>query len=172
MLDQGRYTYRHDSILNFIVSKIDKDKYTVYSDINGFQTTNGGTIPVTMAVTELKPDLVIVNDQKKTVDIFELTVPFEHNITTRHTFKSNKYAHFSKDITSHKTKITAFEVGSRGYLTPENEKRLRMICSFCVKGTKPKEFLESISKLAITCSYLIYTARKQPTWVSPGYMTN
>ena len=88
---------------------------------------------MTMAVTELKPDLVIVNDQKKTVDIFELTVPFEHNITTRHTFKSNKYAHFSKDITSHKTKITAFEVGSRGYLTPENEKRLRMICSFCVK---------------------------------------
>ena len=66
----------------------------------------------------------------------------------------------------------AFEVRARGNLTVENEKRLRKIFSFCKKGTKPKEFLESISKLAITCSYLIYTARKQPSWPSPGYMTN
>ena len=172
MLDQGRYTYRHDSILNFIVSKIDQNQFTVYSDINGYQATNGGTIPVTMAVTQLKPDIVIVNEKEKTVDIFELTVPFESNIKARNIYKSNKYAHFSRDITSHKTTVTAFEVGARGYLTVENEKRLKKICSFCKKGTKPKEFLESISKLAITCSYLIYTARKQPSWTSPGYMTN
>ena len=172
MLDQGRYTYRHDSILYFIVSKIDKTKFTVYSDINGYQTTNGGTVPVTMAVTELKPDIVIVNDKEKTVEIFELTVPFESNIKARNIYKSNKYAHFSRDITSHKTTVTAFEVGARGYLTVENGKRLKKLCSFCEKGTKSKEFLESISKIAITCSYLIYTARKQPTWTSPTYMTN
>jgi len=172
MLDQGRYTYRHDRILNYIVSKIDTSKYTVFSDISGHQATNGGTIPVTMAVTELKPDLVIVNEKEKTVDIFELTVPFEGNIKARNTYKSNRYAHFVKDITSHKATVTAFEVGKRGYLTPENEKRLQKICSFCEKRTKQKEFLESISKLAITCSYLIYTARKQPSWYSPGYMTN
>ena len=65
MLDQGRYTYRHDSILNFIDRKIDQNQFTFYSDINGYQATNGGTIPVTMAVTQLKPDLVIVNDKEK-----------------------------------------------------------------------------------------------------------
>ena len=172
MLDQGRYTYRHDSIPNLILSKIDKTKITVFSDINGYQTTNGGTVPVTIAVTELKPDIVIINDKEKTVEIFELTVPFESNIKARNIFKSNKYAHFSRDITSHKTTVTAFEVGARGYLTVENKKRLKKICSFCEKGTKSKEFLESISKIAITCSYLIYTARKQPTWTSPTYMTN
>ena len=59
MLDQGRYTYRHDSILNFIVSKIDRSKYTVYSDISGYQTTNGGTIPVTMTVTEQNQILLL-----------------------------------------------------------------------------------------------------------------
>ena len=100
MLDQGRYTYRHDSILNFIVSKIDQNQFTVYSDINGYQATNGGTIPVTMAVTQLKPDIVIVNEKEKTVDIFELTVPFESNIKARNIYKSNKYAHFSTDITA------------------------------------------------------------------------
>ena len=171
-IDQGRYTYRHDSILNFIVSRIDRSKYTEYSDTSGYQASNGGTIPVKMRVPELKPDLVIVNNIEKTVDVFELTVPFEGNIKARNTYKTNKYAHFVKDITSHKATVTAFEVGARGYLTVENEKRLRKICSFCEKGTKPKDFLESISKLAITCSYLIYTARKQPSWVSPGFMTN
>ena len=123
-------------------------------------------------VTELKPDIVIVDERKKTVDIFELTVPFEGNIKARNMMKSNKYAHFATDITTHKAKITAFEVGSRGYLTSENEQRLKQICSFCEKGTSSKDFLENISKLAITSSYLIYTARKQPTWSTPGFMTH
>ena len=125
-----------------------------------------------MTVTELKPDIVIVNERDKVVEIFELTVPFEGNINSRNLQKSNKYAHFATDIKSHKAKVTAFEVGARGYLTSENEIRLKKICSFCEKGTKPKDFLESISSLAITSSYLIYTARKQPTWSSPGFMSN
>ena len=157
--------------MNFIIIKIDKKLFKVYSDINGYQTTNGGTIPGNMTVTALKPDIVIVNDKDKVVEIFELTVPFEGNIKARNTQKSNKYAHFATDIKSHKATITAFEVGARGYLTSENEVRLKKICSFCEKGTKPKEFLENISSLAITSSYFIFTARKQPTWSSPGFMT-
>ena len=172
MLDQGRYTYRHDNILNYIVSNLDKKLYTVYSDLHGHQTANGGTIPATMTVTELKPDIVVVSEKDKTVHILELTVPFESNIKVRHTYKSNKYAHFTKDITTYKASVIDFEVGARGYLTRDNEQSLRKICSFCEKGTKPKDFLESISKLSITGSYLIYTARKQPTWSSPGFMTH
>ena len=45
-----------------------------------------------MTVTQLKPDLVIVNEKEKTVDIFELTVPFKGNIKARNTYKSNKCA--------------------------------------------------------------------------------
>jgi hypothetical protein len=171
MLDQGRYTYRHDNILNFIVGKLDKNLYTVFSDIHGHQTTNGGTIPATMTVTQLKPDIVVINEKDKTVHILELTVPFEHNIKTRHTYKANKYSHFTRDITNYKATVIPFEVGARGYLTTENEQSLRKICSFSEKGTKTKDFLESISKLAIMGSYLIFTARKQPTWGSPGFMT-
>ena len=55
---------------------MDKDKFTVYSDIPGFITTNGGSIPATMCVTLEKPDVVIVDDTKKKVHMFELTVYF------------------------------------------------------------------------------------------------
>ena len=124
-----------------------------------------------MTVTELKPDIVVGSEKDKSVFILELTVPFESNIKARHTYKSNKYAHFTWDITTYKATVIAFEVGARGYLTSDNERSLRKICSMYEKGTKPKDFLESISKLSITGSYLIYTARKQPSWSSPGFMT-
>ena len=125
MLDQGHYTYRHNNILNFIVGKLDKNLYTVFSDIHGHQTTNGGTIPATMTVTQLKPDIVVINEKEKTVHILELTVPFEHNIKTRHTYKANKYSHFTRDITNYRATVIPFEVGARGYLTTENEQSLR-----------------------------------------------
>ena len=51
-------------------------------------------------------------------------MPFESNIKARHTFKSNKYAHFLRDTISHKTTVTSFEVGARGYLTAEKVKNI------------------------------------------------
>ncbi len=121
-LDQGRYTFRHDNIIRYIVDCLDKARFKVHSDIEGHQTVNGGTIPSEMTVTQLKPDITITDNHKKTVHIVELTVPFEGNIKQRNIDKSNKYAHFLTDIKSHKVTLTAFEVGVRGYLTPENMK--------------------------------------------------
>ena len=69
-LDQGRFTYIHDSIINYIVSQVDKNLYKVYCDLEGNMTSNGGTVPPSMAVTTLKPDIVIVDEKSMTVDIF------------------------------------------------------------------------------------------------------
>jgi hypothetical protein len=149
---------------------VDKSRFKVYSDLEGYQTPTGGTIPATLAVTELKPDMVISDKVKKTVNIVELTVPFEGNIKLRNTYKTDKYSHFLTDITVLKPSITAFEVGARGYLTADNEARLKDIHSYCGKEIKQRKFLENISALAITGSYLIFTARKQPTWSTPGFL--
>ena len=64
-----------------------------------------------MTITSLKPDIVIIDEESRSVMIVELTVPFETNINKRHTDKSNKYAHFLSDITTYKPSVTAFEVG-------------------------------------------------------------
>ena len=88
-----------------------------------------------MTITELKPDIDIVNDTDQTAN-----VPFESNIKKRKQDQRNKCAHFRKGITTHKATITTYEVGSRGYLTTGNKQRLyRKICNFCEKGTKPKQ---------------------------------
>ena len=64
--DQGR----HDNIVKYITDNVDKSRFTVYSDIGGNQTENGGTIPSHLTVTALIPDIVILD--KDTVNIFEL----------------------------------------------------------------------------------------------------
>ena len=98
-LNQGRLTWRHDNIINFVACSIDKSKFEVFADIPEYRTTIGGTIPEDILVQNLKTDIVIVDRRKKELYTFELTVPFEHNISSRHQFKMNFYTHFESDIT-------------------------------------------------------------------------
>ena len=70
-LNDGRFTFRHDNILHYISSCLDKQKYKCYIDIRGEQTAAGGTLPPSMIVSNLKPDVVILSKSDKTVSIFE-----------------------------------------------------------------------------------------------------
>ena len=108
-LEQGKFTWRHNNILNYVVKNIDTNKFKVYSDLPGY-TIGNGSIPPEICVTALKPDLVIIDEKRQTLDIFELTVSFEFNIEDRYKFKNNKYAHFITDIKTYTTSVTAFEV--------------------------------------------------------------
>ena len=99
----------------------------MHSDVDGNKTPNGGTVPASLTVTALKPDVTVLDENKKSFEILELTVPFEDNIHLRHKQKADKYAHFITDITKHKTTVTAFEIGARGHLTKDNTDRLKYI---------------------------------------------
>ena len=65
-------------------------------------------------VTNLKPDLVII-DQKK-VKVFELTVPAEQRIKIANKLKMEKYSHFTTDIKSHEVTVTPFKVGAGAWV--------------------------------------------------------
>ena len=169
-LDQGKYTWRHDNILSYIASCLDSTKFKCFVDIEDHNTPTGGTIPMDICVTALRPDIVIINEQKKTLDIFELTCPLEPNIKQRHSEKENKYAHFHTDISELKTKVTCFEIGSRGYVSPENHERLKNLHKYCKPNTKLKMFKENISALSIYSSYAIFISRKEPHWMQTNYL--
>ena len=68
--------------------------YTVFSDLPGQTATGGGSIPPELCLTALKPDIVLLDETRKAIHLFELTCPGEKHIDTRHKEKSNKYAHF------------------------------------------------------------------------------
>ena len=77
---------------------MDTSNYKVHSDLPGHETSNGGLLPPSIVVTNLKPDIVIIDDNKKEATIFELPCPMECNINKQHTYKADNYAHFETDI--------------------------------------------------------------------------
>ena len=50
----------------------------MYADLNGWRV-NGGTVPQEMALTEQKPDLVVIDKSENPTKVMlvELTVPWE-----------------------------------------------------------------------------------------------
>ena len=103
----------------------------------------------------------------KEIYIMELTVPFETNIEERNRQKSDKYASLVSDIDTLEPHLTAFEVGSRGYITPENKTRLRKIYKLSKTSISFKSFLMDISNLAISSSYYLFLSRNNPSWENP-----
>ena len=69
-LTQGRFTWRHNSVLQYFVSELTKlcpTGINIYADLPGY-TLNGMVIPADVLVTSgegSKPDLVIINRNEK-----------------------------------------------------------------------------------------------------------
>ena len=134
-------------------------------DIPGHQTSAGGTLPADILVSNLRPDLVIVDKKKKTVTVLELTVPAETRIPVSHKLKSEKYQHLVTDIRNYEVKVLPFEVGSHtGHLKTSNRQTLHTLHKFCQKDVKLKKFLQNISAVAVLGSYYIFNCRNEKNW--------
>ena len=168
-LDSGRFTWRHNCIINYIVNAID-EKYTLYSDLPGHTAPGGGSIPPELCVTAERPDIVIIDNHKKSIHLFELTCPAERNIETRHTEKSNKYAHFTTDITELSCKVNCFEVSTKGFINSRNHSTLNTLHKFVKPSITKSQFKSNISALSLTASYHIFLCKNEPTFIEPPYL--
>ena len=169
MLDTDRYTWRHNNLVNFIVTNVDKN-LTVFSDLPGMEAPGGGTIPPELCVTRLKPDIVIVDTHTKTLHIYELTMPMMANIDARHNEKTNKYSHFLTDISGYKCNLNCFEVTSTGFVSTRNQKTLHKLHSLMRKDLKRSVFMNNLNSLAWYGSYQIWLSREDPTFTSPSFL--
>ena len=85
-LEQGRYTWRHDSILNFLVMTFQSVHASViYADLPGFIS------PSVITGDNLRPDLLLVLPNT-CLYILELTVAFESNIR-KNSHQKHKKSH-------------------------------------------------------------------------------
>ena len=92
-------------------------------------------------------------------DRIEHTVPFETNIDKAHSRKQSKYADLVDDFNQkgYNCQLYCVEVGSRRFITNENEKRLSSI--FQVRTLK-----KELSNLALVSSYTIWNAHHRAVW--------
>ena len=173
-LQQGRYTWRHNSVLHFVSTTIMHEKpedLEIFADLPGLDQ-NGGTIPPDIITTQLRPDLVILNRNQKLIFLLELTCSFESNIEAANIRKTTKYSALKSDLedkgfTCH---LLPFEVGSRGYVSRANKSNLMNI--FMANKLKPNVFkcIREMSKISLLCSFSIFHAYTQPTWSDPPFL--
>ena len=173
-LNQGRLTWRHNSVLSSIINLIQPDLktgMTLFSDMPGYQAPHGGTIPPHILVTALKPDIFLFNSSSQEVIVFELTCPWDSNIVRSHDFKSEKYAPLITDL-SQRYVVSFFpvEVSARGQITKNNRTRLKSFVFKCCSNPSgiAKSIISISSKAALLSSYSIFSARREPTWEDPA----
>ena len=120
-------------------------------------------------VTTLKPDLVIIDRQRKSLEIFELTVPGETRISTAHNLKFQKYQHFCSDINTYKVSVIPFEIGSHtAYVSRENIENLNKLHKFCKIDLELKSFKKNIPAITVLGSYFLFNNRNIETWHTPS----
>ena len=177
MLQDGRYTWRHDNILHALAKLLrenKKDHISFYVDIPKYNI-NGGTVPPNIVTTSERPDIVVIDNSTSptTVLIYELTCPFETNIENAHAFKSDKYSSLASDIedNGYSCMLVAFEIGSRGFIP----RRVKLsLCSLLIQATnikKPFKIMKFLSKLSLLSSYSIFHSRKETQWSDPPVLS-
>ena len=176
-LDQGRYTWRHDSVLLSIVSTLRDNLRTgfeIFADLPSFRSSHGGVIPPNVLVTNLKPDLFILNAADRAVILVELTCPWDANVERSHEYKKEKYAPLVADLShSYSVKYYPVEVTVRGQVTKKNRARFKSLIFECCNDSRKifKSLIADSSKLSLLASFSIFSARKEPSWTSPGPLT-
>ena len=170
-LNQGRYTWRHDSVLSHLLKLIQStlSEVTIYADLPGHRALNNppSTIPPSLVATSARPDIVIISGSS--IHLLELTVPSNtvKNIMNARVRKQSKtnYIHLVNDLESlgHSVHLHTAELGSLGHFNPETVSEVHSILPSKSKSVIRKDLLD-LSKVAITCSKIIFEARLHSDW--------
>ena len=122
-------------------------------------------VPPYLAITTLRPDILLISKQKKQVAIIELTSPCEENFQSRHSDKVLKYSSLCQDIRSKDWKVFFFavEVGARGYCAETVKTCLR---SLGFSSKRVRSSLKLLSLCAIKSSFVIWMSRDSKEWDS------
>ena len=108
--------------------------------MEGFQITAGGTLPPSLVVTNLKPDIVVMDKTNKTAEISE------HRIEIAYKLKSEKYEHFLTAITNIEPSVIPFKIGSNtGFISSRDRTTQKKHLLQTKQNIKLKQFINSIS---------------------------
>ena len=103
--------------------------------------------------------------------MLELTCPWDNNIERSHTFKEEKYSTLVADLSIHyRVKYYPIEVSVRGQVSKGNRSRFKSFIYDCCLDPKgpTKSTVANCSKIALLCSFSLFSARKEPAWSSPS----
>ncbi|RXN24825.1 hypothetical protein ROHU_021965 [Labeo rohita] len=123
--------------------------------------------PQQIAITSLRPDIVIWSTTTKSVIMAELTVPWEDGIEAAFERKKEKYADLAAACTQAGWRAYTFpvEVGCRGFTGTSTQRFLKTLG---VRGHKLQKALKDLAEEAEQGSFWLWLRRKDKAWGRDG----
>ena len=165
-LEDGRYTWRHNSALHFIASTLQCIKNsTMYADLPGFLS------PCIVTGDHLRPDMLISTDSAS-IYIIELTVGFETNINLNAERKKDKYMQLTCDISSKYRSVNFINlsISSLGIFGKSFNSFIAMCNDLNIEKKTLNYALRKITAIIIRSTYYIFCMRNKP-WTNPDLLT-
>ena len=161
-LDEGRFTWRHNSILNFIASSLlNVERSKLYVDLPGFVS------PSVITGDQLRPDLLLAIEDK-VLYILELTVGFETNLSTNSDRKRDKYLPLVVDQKKKysQVKFINVSISSLGVFAESTKSLFDMLRGLKYDEQRVKYVKKKIIAPCIRTSYYIF-CRRNKHWDNP-----
>ena len=152
-LDQGRHTWRHDSVLSYIANTLSRFCKNVYADIPSFAS------PCIVTGNNERPDIVVV--QQKVVTIIELTIGFETNMEGNSKRKRDKYKTLKSNLLPKYDDVRYVNVsmGASGFIEKDSRKFFELLRSIRVPENEILFLAKRITNICIRSSYYIFCLR-------------
>ena len=165
-LSEGRFTWRHDSVLSLIATAIKSCQYSeLYVDLPGYIS------PSVLTGDELRPDLLITL-QTNCLYILELTIGYESNLLNNTTRKRQKYKGLIKEHQKYyeKVKFVNLSVSSLGVFSESSLDFIEMLKDLELEDKCRKFIVKKIINNCIRSSYYIFCMRNKK-WDNPQLMS-
>ena len=162
-----RFTWRHDSILNFLAQTLQSiGGFELFTDLPGFKNTS------IITSDTYRPDLLLVFPNNLLLYIVELTVGHESNLNNNIIRKQNKYKellrqqkHYFNDV-----KFVNISLSCLGVFAKESGTFLKMLDNVGFSKAHKMYCVKKMTKIAIRTSYYIFCCRNKE-WENPKLFT-
>ena len=164
-LDNGRYTWRHNSVLLHLANSLSSLKNTsLFADLPTFPS------PSLVTGDSLRPDLVLILNETS-VYMLELTVGFESNITINSDRKLAKCRPLFNSLRTNYTsiKFVNLSMSALGIFGASSDSLLQMLQDLHFDANVQNNIVMKASNIAIRCSYYIY-CRRNKQWTCPNLL--
>ena len=164
-LEQGRYTWRHDSVLNFIANTLSGlQSCSLYADLPTFLS------PSLITGDSLRPDLSLIS-KNNDLYILELTIGFETNIKSNSDRKASKYNPLHQELGSKykEIKFINLSLGGLGTVGSSSESFINLLKCLEVSQPIQPSILSKMINITIRCTYFIF-CRRNKLWTDPDLL--
>jgi hypothetical protein len=161
-----RFTWRHDSILNFLATNLPTtNQSSLYVDLPGHKS------PSIITGDNYRPDLLLLTNSG-CLYIVELTVGFESNLENNIKRKKSKYLELISEQRKNfkSVKFVNLSMSSLGIFANQCSEFLEMLDDLGLENNQKMFHIKRMTTIAIRTTYYIFCCRNKE-WTNPELLT-